>query len=460
MFDYKKRRDALIEKMGTGVVLLIGNSESPMNYKDNPYPFRQDSNFLYFIGIDRPDLIAIIDCANGCTTLFGDERTVEEEVWMGKTPALHDLAVMHQIDRVQPLEQLTNSIHQFQKQEFHYPPPYRVENAEKIAGLLGNSLEEVKSNSSKKLIQSIISLRSYKEPAELREMEIAVNVSGQMHVRAMQGAVPDRTEGFLKGLIHSIAIEKGNGLSYPAIITVNGQYLHIHEHGNLLEEGKLLLGDFGANSPHWYAGDITRTFPTSKRFTTQQKEIYEIVLSALNSAIAAIRPGITYRNIHWQAARIIFEGLKALGITKGNVDEAVHEGAHALFFPHGLGHMIGLDVHDMEDLGEDYVGYDEETQRSTQFGLRSLRLGKKLEKGFTLTVEPGVYFIPSLIESWSAQNLFNDFINYGVLQHYLNFGGVRIEDNVLVTETGVMVLGQPIPKSIEEVEALRSLSRF
>lgn len=460
MFDYKKRRDALMEKMGKGVILLIGNSESPMNYMDNSYPFRQDSNFLYFIGIDQPDLVAIIDCGSGRTILFGDERTVEEEVWMGKTTPLHEIALEHQIESFQPLQRLTGAISQFSKQDIHYTPPYRVANAEKIADLLGVSLNEVKSNPSKKLIQSIVGLRSYKEPAELREMEIAVNISGQMHIRAMQRAVPDRTEGYLKGLIQSIAIEKGNGLSYPAIITVNGQYLHVHEHGNLLEEGKLLLGDFGANSPYWYAGDITRTFPTSKRFTAQQKEIYDIVLSALNSAIAAIRPGITYRTIHWQAARIIFEGLKALGITKGDVDEAIHQGAHALFFPHGLGHMIGLDVHDMEDLGEDLVGYDEATKRSTQFGLRSLRLGKELEKGFTITVEPGIYFIPSLIESWSAQNRFTDFINYGVLQHYIEFGGVRIEDNVLVTETGVMVLGQPIPKSVEEVEALRSLSRF
>ena len=460
MFDYKRRRDALIEKMGTGMVLLVGNGESPMNYKDNPYPFRQDSNFLYFIGIDRPDLVAMIDCGTGRTILFGNERTVEEEVWMGKTTSLHDLAADHKIDGVLPLQKLPDTIGHYNNQDFHFPPTYREEKAVKIAGLLGISLEEVKKSASKKLINSIVSLRSYKEPAELREMEIAVNISGQMHVRAMQKAVPDRTEGFLKGVVQAIAVEKGNGLSYPAIITVNGQYLHNHEHANLLEEGKLLLGDFGANSPRWYAGDITRTFPTAKRFSAQQKEIYQIVLSANNSAIAAIRPGVTFRNIHWQAARIIFEGLKALGITKGDVDEAIHEGAHALFFPHGLGHMIGLDVHDMEDLGEDFVGYDEETKRSTQFGLKSLRLGKKLEHGFTLTVEPGIYFIPSLIENWSAQKLFTDFINYGELHHYLNFGGVRIEDNVLVTETGVMVLGQPIPKSVEEVEALRSLTRF
>jgi len=460
MFDYKKRRDALIEKMGTGIVLLLGNGESPMNYKDNPYPFRQDSNFLYFLGIDRPDLAAVIDCGTGRTILFGNERKVEEEVWMGKIISLYDLASEHQIDEVLPLQKLPDTISHYKTQDFHYPPSYRVENAIKIAGLLGISLEEVRRSASRKLISSIVSLRSYKEPAELREMEIAVNISGEMHVRAMQNAVPDRTEGYLNGLVQAIAIEKGNGLSYPSIITINGQYLHNHEHGNLLEEGKLLIGDFGANSSHWYAGDITRTFPTSKRFSAQQKAIYQIVLSANNSAIAAIRPGVTYRNFHWQAARIIFEGLKALGITKGDVDEAIHEGAHALFFPHGLGHMIGLDVHDMEDLGEDLVGYDEETKRSSQFGLKSLRLGKKLEQGFTLTVEPGIYFIPSLIEKWSSENLFHDFINYGELHHYLSFGGVRIEDNVLVTETGVMVLGQPIPKSIEEIEALRSMARF
>ena len=245
-------------------------------------------------------------------------------------------------------------------------------------------------------------------------------------------------------------------MAYPIILTVNGQTLHNHFHGNELKAGQLVLGDFGAESGMHYAGDITRTFPVNKTFTNKQKEIYQIVLDTENTAIQSLKPGITYREIHLNASKQMAEGLKSLGLMKGDINEAVEAGAHGLFFPHGLGHQIGLDVHDMEDLGEQYVGYREGIERSTQFGLKSLRMGKELKEGMVLTVEPGLYFIPELIDMWQKENKFSDFINYEKVNEYRDFSGIRIEDNCLITAEGQEVLGPPIPKTVEEVETLRS----
>jgi Xaa-Pro aminopeptidase len=286
-------------------------------------------------------------------------------------------------------------------------------------------------------------------------MEKAVTISGQMHIAAMRGAMVGIKEAQLAGIVEGIAIGAGGDLAYPAILTVNGQTLHNHYHGNTLQSGQLILGDFGAETAMHYAGDITRTFPVDKQFTEQQKHIYQLVLQAEMAAIEALKPGVPYRDIHLMAARIMADGLKDLGLMKGDMEAAVAEGAHALFFPHGLGHMLGLDVHDMEDLGEDYVGYTDQIKRSEQFGLRSLRLGRELEAGFVLTVEPGLYFIPELIDQWQAAGKHKDFINYDKVADYRDFSGVRIEDNVLITEDGYRVLGEPIPKTVAEVEALR-----
>jgi Xaa-Pro aminopeptidase len=286
-------------------------------------------------------------------------------------------------------------------------------------------------------------------------MERAVNVTGAMHVAAMKAARVGQIEAELAGMVEGMAVSAGGNLSYPVILSVHGQILHNHYHGNTLQNGQMVLGDFGAETAMHYAGDITRTFPVDRRFTPKQREIYEIVLDAEVSAIASLKPGVLYRDVHLAAARRMAEGLKSLGLMQGDLDEAVTQGAHALFFPHGLGHMIGLDVHDMEDLGEKYVGYSDAVTRSTQFGTAYLRLARALEPGFVLTVEPGIYFIPQLIDQWRRKNLFADFINYQTVAKYRNFGGIRIEDNVLITENSHRILGDPIPKTVAEVEGLR-----
>jgi Xaa-Pro aminopeptidase len=305
------------------------------------------------------------------------------------------------------------------------------------------------------LIRVVIELRAHKSAAELAEMERAVILSAAMHTAAMRHTEAGKKEAEIAGLVEGIALAAEGRLSYPAIVTVNGQILHNHHHGNVMQAGQLLLIDAGAETASGYAGDITRTFPVGKKFTDQQRPIYELVLKALNDSIDALRPGVAYRDIHLGAARIIATGLTEMGLMQGDPAEAVAAGAHALFFPHGLGHLIGLDVHDMEDLGEDLVGYNSEIQRSEQFGLNALRLGRKLEAGFVLTVEPGIYFIPALIDQWQAEGKHTDFINYGALEAYRDFGGIRLEDNIVISETGHRVLGPGIPKTIAEVEALR-----
>jgi Xaa-Pro aminopeptidase len=453
MFNYQERIQKLIAKVEKGLIFLPGNTHSPINYKENHYPFRQDSNFQYFIGINRPDLAAIIDCDSGKTILFGNENSIDDIIWTGHSPTLTELAVQLGIQEVLPFNKL---FHFFSHPTpIHYLPPYRGDNKILLSSLLDKSINEIEISYSSKLIDAVVELRSIKENEEIKELEKAVNISGLMHVAAMSSARIGKTEGYLTGLVESIATELGSGTSYPTILTMDGQILHNHDHHGVLSDGRLVLGDFGAATKTLYAGDITRTFPVSPKFSIKQREIYSIVLESLETAIAACKPDVAYRDVHLMVCKIIFDGLKQLGLVKGDSDEAVHLGAHALFFPHGLGHLIGLDVHDMEDLGENNVGYNDQYERSTQFGLKSLRFAKKLNIHHTLTVEPGIYFIPQLIEKWSASSKFHDFINYQKVNDYLDFGGIRIEENICITPSGAIVLGQPIPKSILEIENIR-----
>ena len=454
---YVKRRQQLQKKIQSGLVLLLGNEESSMNYADNHYHFRQDSNFLYFLGLDQAGLAGIIDIDNNRTILFGNELTIDDIVWTGPQPALTDLAAQVGVTEVQPKNAITKYIKKARSsgQQIHFLPPYRSDNKIKLSEWLGIQMKGLCSLVSIPLIKAVIEMAAIKSPEEIKEMEKAVNVSRDMHIAAMEYAKPGMTEAAVTGKVHGIAVSSGGNLSYPIILTVNGQTLHNHYHGNVLKKGQLVLGDFGAETAMHYAGDITRTFPVSKKFTAQQKEIYQIVLAANVQCIKASKAGTLYKEVHLMAARIKTEGLKALGIMKGDTEAAVQAGAHALFFPHGLGHMIGLDVHDMEDLGEDLVGYSETVQRSNQFGLRSLRLGKALETGNVITVEPGLYFIPELIDRWQSEQKFSEFINYKKLAAYRNFGGIRIEDNVLITNKKQRILGKPIPKTVKEVEAIR-----
>ena len=453
---YIQRRNRLQKDLGSGLVIFLGNNYVGMNYAANTYPFRQDSNFLYFFGLDKAGMAASIDIDNNEAILYGHNATIDDIVWEGQVPSMSALAEKCGMEKTAAPQELERTIQQAKEkgQQIHFLPPYRHDNMIRLANMLDISVEQLKTKASVDLIKAVAAQRSIKTAEEIAEMEDAVNITGQMHVAVMRGARAGVKEAELAGLAQSIAYGKGMGLAYPVILSKDGQTLHNHYHGNILQEGQLVLGDFGAQNRMYYAGDITRTMPVSGHFTQKQKEIYEIVLKAEVDSIKACKAGVKYKDIHLGAAEIIATGLKNLGLMKGNPAEAVQAGAHALFFPHGLGHHIGLDVHDMEDLGENHIGYDEETSRSEQFGTKYLRLGKELQSGNVITVEPGIYFIPELIDKWSQEKQHTDFINYEALESYKDFGGIRIEDNILIEENGSKILGEAIPKSVEELEAL------
>ncbi len=453
---YQERRKRLQASVPGGLILLPGNNESPMNCADNVYRFRQDSSFLYYFGINQPGVAGVLDADSGEALLFAPEMTVEHVVWMGPQPGLSDLKTLSGTEQALPVEQLEELLKKARAdgRTIHFLPPYRADRSLQLSRWLSTPVEALQP--SEALIKAIVAQRSVKSAEEIAEIESALAITRQMHIQATKTAQPGMKEAQLAGMVEGIALATEGALAYPAILTVNGQTLHNHYHGNIMKEGDLVLCDFGAAAPRTdYASDITRTFPVSSTFTDRQKAIYQIVLDAEEQAIQAIKPGVPYKDIHLLAAKIITTGLTQLGLMKGDADTAVEAGAHALFFPHGLGHMMGLDVHDMEDLGEDYIGYTDDLKRSPQFGLKSLRLARALQPGFVLTVEPGIYFIPELIAQWKAEGQHAEFINYDKVEAYLDFGGIRIEDNVLVTEEGYRVLGPPIPKTVEEIEALR-----
>ena len=452
---YLERRNLLKRKLGSGVLLFLGNEESSVNFKDNWYPFRQDSTFLYFFGLNLPGLAAVIDIDRDVEIIFGDNLTVEETIWQGSHPPLSDLATRVGVTQTQSKKAILDFLTTSDPRRIHFLPPYRPENAQKLSDWLNKPVVEILTKASVDFIKAVVSLRSIKSDEEIEELTKAVNISVRMHKKLMTGAKPGMKELELLGLVTGEALSLGGSLSFPPIITIDGQILHNHNYSNTLEKGKMLLGDFGAESAMNYAGDITRTIPVGSRFTDGQREIYQIVLNAYQTAVAALKPGIRFKEVHLLACRKLAEGLKELGLMKGNLDDAVSQGAHALFFQCGLGHMMGMDVHDMEDLGEEYVGYTEELKKSTQFGLKSLRLGKELEKGFVVTIEPGIYFIPKLIDQWQEKNLHTEYINYAKVAQYRDFGGIRVEDAYRITETGSVLLGDPLPIEIKDVEGLR-----
>lgn len=454
---YLKRRSRLCDRLSSGLILLPGNTESPMNYAGNTYHFRQDSHFLYFVGIDEPDLFVVIDVDSGETILFADELTMDDIIWTGPRERFSDMAHRSGISRVLPVSALEGVIKQALQQHrfIHYTPPYRAENALRLSSLLDVPAGRLKEAASVAFIKAIVALRSVKSLEEVQELERAAAVGYTLHETVMRHAREGMSEQELTAMAEYAAMKHGFGLSFPVILSQRGDVLHGHDHSQVLQSGALLLCDAGVESTEHYASDYTRTIPVNGRFSTLQEQLYQVVLNANNRAFELIRPGITYKSIHLECCRVLAEGMKALGFMKGDVEEAVNAGAHALFMVHGLGHMMGLDVHDMEDLGENFVGYDEEVQRSSQFGLRSLRLGKRLEKGFVLTVEPGLYFIPALMDSWQAKKHLTDFICYDRLSVLKGLGGIRIEDNALVTETGCRMLGEKrVPVTPDEIRAL------
>jgi Xaa-Pro aminopeptidase len=451
---YTRRRQVLKKNMGTGIMLFLGNEESAMNYAANDYRFRQDSTFLYYFGLSEPGLAAVIDFDADEEILFGNDPELDDIIWMGNLPSLSEKAKIIGVKRYKPFNQLQPLLTAAIKQgrPVHYLPPYRSEHYLKINDLLGIKTQAVNNYISLELVKAVIAQRSIKSKEEIAQIEQAHAVTRQMHVTAMRKTRPGIYERDLAGEIEGQALAAGGTVSFPVILSVKGEILHNHYHGNRLKAGQLLVNDSGAETALGYAADITRTFPVSGRFTTRQADIYNLVLKAQLDTMRAIRPGKKYLDLHRLCSRIIAAGLKDLHLMRGNCDEAVQCGAHALFFPHGLGHMLGLDVHDMENLGENHVGYDARTKRSEQFGLAYLRLARKLEPGFVLTVEPGIYFIPVLIKKWQAEKKYTNFINYQQVEKFLDFGGIRIEDNVVITDNGCRVLGKPIPKTVAELE--------
>ncbi|MDZ7635062.1 MAG: aminopeptidase P family protein [Bacteroidales bacterium] len=453
---YTERRRILKEKVGSGLILLIGNDESPMNYTDNTYHFRQDSTFLYYFGIQRPGLAAVINIDNDLEVVFGDEYTVEDYVWRGPQPTIAGQAENCGVNNVQSTKNLAVMLAaaQQKKQAIHFLPLYRPENKIKLYELLGIAPKDIPGNSSVDLVKAVVSQREIKTDEEITQLHQAVNVSVDMHVAAMKYAKPGMTEAQIAAEIQKIAIAAGGNISFPVIATINGQTLHNHYHGNTLKEGDLFLIDAGYENEMCYAGDLSSTIPVSKKFTSVQKDFYQLSLDSHQAAIEAAQLNKPFKNVHMAASKTIFEGLRAMGLTKGNSDDAVEAGAHALFFPCGTGHMMGLDVHDMEDLGEVWVGYDGQP-KSTLFGLKSLRLAKPLQAGHVYTIEPGIYFIPELMELWRSQKRFNEFINWEEVYRYRDFGGIRNEEDFVMTENGARLLGKPKPKTIEEIEAIR-----
>ena len=452
---YIDRRNRLKNKIKSGLVLFLGNQEAAFNYPDNTYHFRQDSSFLYFFGLDLPNLAGLIDLESGKEYLFGNDFTIDDIIWMGPQPKIKELAASVGVENTEPMNHLGNYLRNANNQDriIHVLPFYRGDTIIQFSNMLEISHTEAENYVSVDLIKAVVELRSIKDKFEIEELIKAAAIGYKMHVTSMKMAKPGIVEQEIAGTLEGIALAYGASLSFPIILSQNGETLHNHFHGNILEEGRLLLTDTGAETTMHYASDNTRTCPVGGKFSQKQKDIYNIVLNGINHGISLTKPGITYQSIHLEVAKILAKGLTDLGLMKGNPEDAVREGAHAMFMPHGLGHMMGLDVHDMENLGENYVGYDDEVKRATQFGLRGLRLGRRLQPGFVLTNEPGIYFIPDLIKKWKAEKINSSFINYDkVLNEYSDFGGIRLEDDILVTETGNQLIGKRIPITVEEVE--------
>lgn len=454
---YKNRRARLKEKVKSGLVLILGNGEAPANYTDNTYKFRQDSSFLYFFGLNQPGFAGVIDIDSGDEYIFGNDVDMDDIIWMGPQPSVKDMAARVGVSKTAPFARLADCMKTAisQGRRIHFLPPYRFRNMLLLEELLGIRPALVKNYASLELIKAVVDLRSVKEPCEIEEITKACNIGYEMHTAAMRNCKPGVKEQYIAGLIEGIAASYGSMVSFPVILSQNGETLHNHDHSQILQEGRMMLTDAGAEEVSHYCSDFTRTVPVGGKFLTRQKEVYNIVLAANNKAIEIAKPGVTYQYVHLEVCKVLAQGLKDLGLMKGDVNEAVAAGAHALFMPHGLGHMMGLDVHDMEDLGQIYVGYDDETRPIDQFGTSSLRMGRRLQEGFVITDELGCYFIPALIDQWRAQGIHKEFLNYDKIETFKDFGGIRLEDDILIIPGGSRFLGDKrTPITVEEVEEI------
>jgi Xaa-Pro aminopeptidase len=449
---YIQRRERLKARVRSGVILMLGNEQSPMNYAANTYPFRQDSTFLYFFGLDQPGLAAVLDLDEGTECLFGDDPSLDDIVWTGPRPLLRDGSQQVGVTQTAPSKDVGQVLSKAGRQgrALHTLPQYRAENVRRFADLQGHIPP------SPDLIRAVVEQRSIKSAEEIEQIETALSITAQMQTVAMKMAKPGVFEYEVAGAMEGIMASSGVRPAFPPIFSIHGEIMHNPHYDNRLQAGNIVINDSGAESPLHYAGDITRTIPVGGRFSPKQREIYSVVLDAQERAIAAAAPGVEWREVHRRAAVALMEGLKELGLVRGDPQEAVAAGAHTLFFPTGVGHMMGLDVHDMEPLGEDYVGYTDTIRRNPEFGWQYLRLAKPVEPGFVITVEPGIYFIPALIDRRRAEGKYNQFLNYDKLETYRTFGGIRSEDDILITPEGCRVLGPHIPKTVAEVQALTS----
>lgn len=452
---YVARRNALRSLVGNGLIVLFGNNDSPMNYPANAYKFRQDSSFLYFYGQHRNGLVGIIDADSGHEVLIGDEIDIDDIVWYGTVNSVSQMAAETGVGQTAPMSHLETLVKQAvaQGRKIHFLPPYRHDTQIQIMDLLGIHPSRQREAASLQLIQAVVALRMTKSQEEIDELERAAEIGYQMHTAAMQLARPGVSESYIGGVLDGIAASHGAITSFQSIVSMHGEILHGYPSTQPLTSGRLLLCDAGAETREHYCSDHTRTTPISGRFTQQQRDIYNIVVDCHDLALDCARPGVRWLDVHLDVCRLMTDRLKALGLMKGDTEEAVQAGAHALFLPHGLGHAMGMDVHDMEGLGQVHVGYDDETRPSTQFGLASLRFARRLEEGFVVTDEPGIYFIPDLIDLWRKERINEQFLCFDEIDKYRDFGGIRIEDDVLITAQGCRFLGnQRIPYHAHDVE--------
>ena len=455
---YVGRRAELKKLVKSGIILLFGNNESPANFPANGfYPFRQDSSFLYYFGLQRDGLVGVIDVDNDVETLIGDDIDIDDIVWYGSVDSVKDMAGMCGVANTAPMKQLQAICGNAMKEnrKVHFLPPYRHDTMISISDLLTIHPSKQREAASMELINAVVKQRSSKSQLEIDEIERACAIGYKMHTTAMRLTKPGVTEKFVGGQVDGIAQSYGSMVSFPTIFTQHGEIMHGNPSMAVLESGRLALCDCGAETMEHYCSDNTRTFPVNGKFDQRQLEIYSIVEDCHDLALKLSKPGVKYLDVHMGICRLMTDRLKELGLMKGDTEEAVRAGAHAMFLPHGLGHMMGMDVHDMEGLGQIYVGFDDETRPNLeQFGTNCLRMGRRLEEGFVITDEPGIYFIPALIDEWRAKGLHKDFINYEKLETYKDFGGIRIEDDLLITKDGCRFLGKELipyhPKDVEE----------
>lgn len=453
MFDkeiYVERRKKLKENFKDGIILIPGNNYSPLDCKDNCYPFLQDATFRYYFGLSHPGLVGIIDIDNDKEIIFGNDYTISDIVWMGKQKYLKELVFEVGIKSFIEIEELKSYL--VKRKNIRFTNQYREDIKNFISSLIDINSFNFDDYTSFELVNAIIAQRNIKSDVEIKEIEKAVNITKEMHLAAIKNVRIGMKEFELVAEVEHETKKNNAYFSFQTILTKNGQILHNHYYGNTLKSGDLVLLDCGAINENGYCGDMTTTFPVSGKFSERQKLIHNIVRDMFDKAVEISKVGVFYRDVHLEVCKVMAENFKKIGLLKGNVEELVSKGAHALFMPHGLGHMLGMTVHDMENFGEINVGYDEEIQKSKQFGLSSLRLGRRLQIGYVFTIEPGIYFIPDLFEKWKKEKLYEEFLNYEEIEKYMDFGGIRMERDILITENGAKILGESFPRTADEIE--------